>query len=540
MSFGDIRIRSKLYASFFIIVTLMVIVGIIAIVDLNGLQGSVLDITTDKYPKTQWAGDVQEAVYQVEIAVRDGILGEDRNVIANSLSRIDASVKKVNESVELFNKNVKTQRGKELIAKFVDARARYRVELVKAINALKAGNKSEAREAMGRMAPLRGPYLDAMENIVKYQDELMKNAGTQAQENYKLALILIIVATAGAFVFAAVIGFLVTRSITTPLNIAVDTSRRISEGDLSVRIEAHGKDETGMLLDSMKVMTGKLRDVVGRIKQASDSVASGSEQLSASSEEITRTMNDQSQRSSQIATAAEEMSQTVIDIAKNASTIAQSSSETAGVARKGADVVNKSVAETKTIADTVNQSARVMQTLGATSSQIGEIVAVINDIADQTNLLALNAAIEAARAGEQGRGFAVVADEVRKLAERTAKATSEISTMIGAIQGEVGNAVESMNNTNKQVEIGLQYSVEAGSQLESIVKSVNTLQSMVSQIATATEEMSTTSEAISGDIQAVSAGAKEISLGSDQIAQSSSELARLAGELKSIVGQFRV
>jgi|WetSurMetagenome_2_1015567.scaffolds.fasta_scaffold00518_10 methyl-accepting chemotaxis protein len=540
MSLGDMKIRSKLYGSFFIMVMLLVIVGVMAVVKLGGLQESLLEITTDRYPKTQWAGDVETAMLHSEISLRDAILADNRDEIAVHLAQIDANVKEVNERVEMFNRNVKTDKGKDLIKKFADSRASYRVELVKAIKALKEGNNTEARQAMKHLAPLRESYNAATDEIVKYQDDLMKMAGKKAKEDYDLALILIIVFTASAFGFAGLIGFLVTRSITVPLNVAVETSRRISEGDLSVNVKVHGTDETGMLLDSMKTMTEKLRNVVGRIKQASDSVASGSEQLSASSEEITRTMNDQSQRSSQIATAAEEMSQTVIDIAKNASTIAQSSSETAGVAKKGAEVVNKSVAETKTIAETVNQSARVMQTLGATSSQIGEIVAVINDIADQTNLLALNAAIEAARAGEQGRGFAVVADEVRKLAERTAKATSEISKMIGAIQGEVGNAVESMNNTNRQVDIGLQYSVEAGSQLDSIVKSVNTLQSMVSQIATATEEMSTTSESISGDIQAVSAGAKEISLGSDQIAQSSSELARLAGELKNIVGQFRV
>ncbi len=181
-----------------------------------------------------------------------------------------------------------------------------------------------------------------------------------------------------------------------------------------------------------------------------------------------------------------------------------------------------------------------MQTLGEKSTQIGEIVAVINDIADQTNLLALNAAIEAARAGEQGRGFAVVADEVRKLAERTAKATAEISQMIGAIQGEVDNAVHAMNQTNKQVDVGLRYSVEAGEQLESIVSSVSTLQSMIQQIASATEEMSSTSEAISGDIQAVAGGAREISGGAEDIAHASSELAHLSAQLKSIVDRFKV
>jgi methyl-accepting chemotaxis protein len=251
-------------------------------------------------------------------------------------------------------------------------------------------------------------------------------------------------------------------------------------------------------------------------------------------------MSSQSARASQIATATEEMSQTVIDIAKNSANIASAATDTASIADQGANVVNKSVNESKAISATVDNSVRVMQTLGDRSKQIGEIIAVINDIADQTNLLALNAAIEAARAGEQGRGFAVVADEVRKLAERTAKATSEIGGMIGSIQGDVGQAVQAMDATSKKVEVGLEYSMNAGEQLATIVSSVTSLQGMVQQIATATEEMSTTSEAISGDIQEIANGSREISSGADQIAQSSTELARLAGALKGIVEQFKV
>ncbi len=181
-----------------------------------------------------------------------------------------------------------------------------------------------------------------------------------------------------------------------------------------------------------------------------------------------------------------------------------------------------------------------MMALGDRSKQIGEIVSVIKDIADQTNLLALNAAIEAARAGEQGRGFAVVADEVRKLAEKTAHSTSEIGGMINAIQAETEKAVVSMGEGTKKVKVGVELANQAGEGLHKIVDSVNGLQTMVQQIASATEEMSTVSEQISGDIEVIAAVSKETSAGSCQIGQESANLSKMATELRTDVSRFRV
>jgi methyl-accepting chemotaxis protein len=192
------------------------------------------------------------------------------------------------------------------------------------------------------------------------------------------------------------------------------------------------------------------------------------------------------------------------------------------------------------IANSVSRSAELITSLGERSKQIGEIINVIKDIADQTNLLALNAAIEAARAGEQGRGFAVVADEVRKLAERTTKATSEIGGMIGTIQSEVDIAVNSMDEANKRVELGVQDVTKAGESLNKIVASVDSLQSMVQQIATATEEMSTVSETINCDIETIARVSQDTSSGSGQIAASASDLSRLSSDLQRVAGQFKM
>ncbi len=381
-----------------------------------------------------------------------------------------------------------------------------------------------------------GNYVNDIEAVINKQE-------AQFRSGFVESIYMLLGVTVIGVVLAVLVANVITRKLLKQLGgepeVIAEIAERISEGDLTMKFQSGGKEVTGAYA-AIKTMVDKLKAVMAEIKKSSADVAAGSEELNASSEEISRTMTDQSNRSSQIATSAEEMSQTVIDIAKNASNIAQSALETASTAKDGETVVNKSVIESKAIVETVTASTNVMQSLGERSKQIGEIVAVINDIADQTNLLALNAAIEAARAGEQGRGFAVVADEVRKLAERTGKATSEISGMIGAIQGEVDNAVESMSQTNEKVNLGLRYSMEAGEQLKTIVQNVTALQNMVQQIATATEEMSTTSEAISTDIQAVAGGAKDISGGSDHIAKSASNLASLSVKLKGIVDRFKV
>jgi methyl-accepting chemotaxis protein len=312
----------------------------------------------------------------------------------------------------------------------------------------------------------------------------------------------------------------------------------IAKGNLKTEIEE--RSEKDKLMQALRAMVKNLAEVITEVKTSAVNVASASQQLSSSSEQMSRGLGEQAGRTSQIATATNEMSQTVVDVAKNSADIATSAAATAKIASDGEGIVDKSVKEVKAIADTVNESAELMSSLGDRSKQIGDIVNVIKDIADQTNLLALNAAIEAARAGEQGRGFAVVADEVRKLAERTAKATSEIGGMIKAIQDEVDKAVVSMGEGSKRVGVGVEFSIQAGDALRKIVGSVNELQSMVQQIASATEEMSTASEQINSDIEAVANISKETSSGSEQVAQSSSELAKLGANLQQAVAIFNV
>jgi|WetSurMetagenome_2_1015567.scaffolds.fasta_scaffold00239_17 methyl-accepting chemotaxis protein len=536
----DMRIRTKLIIGFGIVINLLILIAVIAAFSLISAGKTVNDITAVSIPQKDNLAVITRGILSTAWHMRDAMLASGQQEINKHIAIMQANPKQVTEAYEQIKASLKTERGRQLYADVLEKRKAYNEVRGPIMEFLKAGKQKEAIVLKEKLDPLLISYVASVTELDKAVNAMANEKTKKAGDNTSNILMVIIALTLIALTLSTVVTIAIIRSVTGPINNAVETANKIAEGDLTVNIETKGGGETGRLLHAMKLMLDKLKELIGDMRQASVEVAAGSEELSSSSVQITRTMDSQSGRATQIAASSEEMSQTIIDIAKNASNIASAATDTVEIARKGAEVVDKSVVESKAISATVNSSAVVMQTLGAKSQQIGEIISVIEDIADQTNLLALNAAIEAARAGEQGRGFAVVADEVRKLAERTAKATAEIGSTISSIQVEVDHAVKAMHETTQQVENGLNYSTEAGKQLEAIVNSVSSLQDTVLQIASATEEMAKTSESISGDIQEIAGDSKEMSSDSDKIAQSSSELARLAGNLRGVVEKFRL
>jgi methyl-accepting chemotaxis protein len=315
---------------------------------------------------------------------------------------------------------------------------------------------------------------------------------------------------------------------------------QLAKGDLTVQVQVATADELGQLSMRFNEVVPKLKAMIGSVVHVTDKVASASVELSATAEEISKGTETLTSRASQTAAAVEEMSATVSQVAQNSGKAATLAQDTVQTAKDGGTVVSDTIAGMQHLSEAVSNSATIIAELGKSSDQIGEIVRVIEDIADQTNLLALNAAIEAARAGEQGRGFAVVADEVRKLAERTTKATKEIGDMIRQIQQDTRGAVESMQQGTQKVAGGVELVNKTGEALTRIVQMVSESADMIRQIAVASEEQSVATQQIANDIEHVAKVTKESASGANESAKASHDLSQLAVELQGIVGSFKV
>ena len=314
----------------------------------------------------------------------------------------------------------------------------------------------------------------------------------------------------------------------------------IDNADLNTQFNTTRQDEMGHLQNSFDRFVGSIRDTLLQVSETAASVASASAQISSSTEEMAAGSQEQTTQSEEIARAVEQMAKTIAVNSENAGETAQIAEQAKTAAEQGGKVVADTVGEMKQIANVVRESAGTIQNLGKSSDQIGEIIGVIEHIADQTNLLALNAAIEAARAGEQGRGFAVVADEVRKLAEQTTKATKQIAGMIQQIQSDSHGAVSTMANATKQVDAGIVLADQAGVSLQEIVQTSQKVTHMVAQIAVANEEQSSTSEQISKNMEAIATVTQQTASGTQQIARAAEDLNRLTEALQHLVSQFKL
>ncbi|MXI45416.1 HAMP domain-containing protein [Pseudomonas moraviensis] len=349
-----------------------------------------------------------------------------------------------------------------------------------------------------------------------------------------------LISTLLALLVGVIAAVIITRQITRPLQETLAVVERIASGDLTQNVTVTRRDELGVLQQGIARMGVTLRDLISGIRDGVTQIASAAEELSAVTEQTSAGVNSQKVETDQVATAMHEMTATVQEVARNAEEASQAAAAADGEAREGDKVVNEAIAQIERLASEVVRSTEAMSVLQQESDKIGSVMDVIKAVAEQTNLLALNAAIEAARAGEAGRGFAVVADEVRGLAQRTQKSTEEIEGLVAGLQNGTQQVSAVMNNSRALTDSSVALTRKAGASLENITRTVSNIQSMNQQIAAAAEQQSAVAEEISRSIINMRDVSEQTAAASDETAASSVELARLGGQLQQMVSHFRV
>lgn len=376
--------------------------------------------------------------------------------------------------------------------------------------------------------------------VVERVDQAYVAEDRSMQAELKKNSLLIIGSSALALLVGLIAAWVITRLIVAPLRSVIRVAQQIAAGDLSATIEVTRRDEIGQLMQAMQQMGAGLSCIVSGLQAGIEQLASSAQSLSAVTEQTNLEVSSQKEETEQVATAMNQMTATVHDVARNAEEAAQAAQTADGKVESGQQVVRQSMARIEQLADSATSASSSIESLSAEIQNIGTVLSVIKSVAEQTNLLALNAAIEAARAGEQGRGFAVVADEVRALARRTQQSTEEIERLVSALRSAAQSSVQQIQSSGELVKLAVSDALQTESALGSIAAAVSLIQQMNQQIAAAAEEQSSVAEEINRSVTSIRASADQSSLAMQGNAASSIELAQLGSELRGMVGHFKL
>ncbi|QSV46212.1 methyl-accepting chemotaxis protein [Geobacter benzoatilyticus] len=537
--FNNFKVGTKLIAGFVSVAMVAAIIGVVGILKIHQLKDESIKLNEKVTVPLGDLGNMSVAFQRIRINLRDAVEEREPTERQHNVEKILQLRQIITERAERFEKTILTEDGRRLFTEFKETRKAYIGLSDKVLQLDEAGRDAEAVELMHGDA--KKAAFHEQELLDKLMESKEKQAKLTAENNNAVATsasrLMTMLAVIGV-IMAVGLGLIISRIITAPLGKAVEVANRLADGDLTVDVVATSGDETGQVLSAMGNMVRSLRDMVIQTVTISTGIAAASSQLHATSEQIATGAEEVASQSGTVATASEEMAATSSDIARNCGAAADASMQSTASATAGAKIVQETITGMGVIADRVRQTSRTVEALGTRSEEIGEIIGTIEDIADQTNLLALNAAIEAARAGEQGRGFAVVADEVRALAERTTKATKEIGAMIKTIQSETRDAVRAMDEGVQEAEKGAVSAQKSGEALEDILSRINEVAMQVSQIATAAEQQTATTSEVTTNIQQITEVVHQTANGAEETAGAAAQLARQATDLQTLVSRF--
>ncbi|QEM67547.1 methyl-accepting chemotaxis protein [Geobacter sp. FeAm09] len=536
----DLKIGTKMLLGFGIVAVIMICTITSGIMLLNRI-GRQFDEAQAFNTVSGYSQQVQTSIFDINDLVKQVAMNSDEADKKAILAKIAQRRKVYVDNLEKVSKTAVSPEAKQLFEEYKKTTAAGR-EVNKQLIEYAMQNKMQEFIDLYKkdFERIDTNSHDMLTKMAEYNDNRVKELLKSADQSERQAKIMFGLFGLASVIISVLIAVTLTRSVTRPIGECVAVANSLAAGDLTMEVRAQAKDETGQLMAAMGNMVATLRDVMGRANATSSQLAAAAVQLESTAEQIATGAEEVASQAGTVATASEEMSHTSTDIARNCTMAADASHRTAETTTTGAAVVQETITGMNIIAERVRHTSQTIETLGSRSEQIGNIVGTIEDIADQTNLLALNAAIEAARAGEQGRGFAVVADEVRALAERTTTATKEIGEMIRAIQNETQTAVKSMDEGVREVEKGATSSQKSGRALEEILNQINEVTMQINQIATASEEQTATTNEVTMNIQQITAVVAQTARGAEETAGAASSLSQLAQELQTLVRRFKL
>ncbi|MDO3381144.1 methyl-accepting chemotaxis protein [Gilvimarinus algae] len=540
----NLSIRLRLLMSYALPVAALLLIAILAIQGLSSTQKGVESIYKDRVIPLEQLKVISDN-YAVRIV--DAVNKANAGIVTGDqvLSDIGKARQEIERQWQAFLSTHHTPEearlAEEAKALFGNAnQALDALESYLAPTSMRGNVQGLLYEFDGPLYESIDPISDKIAELSQLQLSVAEHEYERITNLYELDLKVFLTVCTLAVLGTLVLGSVIYKSIKSPLDRMGATMKKVAtESDLSVFCELPGKNELVDMAYSFNNMLSQMRALVVQINDATTQLAAASEELSAVSAESNGTIQRQTEEIEMVVTAMNEMLATAQEIASNAGTADTEARNAEARARAGNQVVSNAVNATFSLIESLNQVAERIRTLEADSTNIGSVLGVITGIAEQTNLLALNAAIEAARAGEQGRGFAVVADEVRTLAQRTQTSTAEIEEAIRRLQSGTHNAVAAMETSREQAEKTGEHATEAGKTLQQITEAVSLITDMNTQIASASEEQTQVSEDINRSLVLINDAARESSTGARQVTQASTELSDLAQQLHSLVATFK-